>query len=476
MSNYTVKKGDYLIRIAREKGVTLQQLMEANPQISNPNLIHPGQSINVPDTQYAETDSSDGLYPPDGVGGNNYNDEEFRTMDEMGSPFAEKEEEDESDTENEVVDSPSPPPLKRFIKGKHGRSWTELRSEDWFGNITEPFKEGNDGTKEKTLIEPVPKYFSRPGDGIITATGFKEGSADNNTMIIMGRDRTGEKEIDSADKDLRKSDSGYSTYMGAGAIDIVVGRCSPFPMNIEGKSWSPIFNTTKKDPELFTEVLEGVDEGEPFFTFHPGYAMDAARIYISQMTDVDENFRIQKELYPSRTVKKKNKRTPCSGIVLKSDKIRLHARQDIKIVTKGPYEKVNSQGNDITETGGIHLIAGNGSKGYQQPIPKGDNLATVIDELADKVDHLAGIVFSFVDSQMKFNKTMGTHVHQSPFKGIPTTPSITAGPHSVETVLSQFGRVSTQIVFLKHNLAMFKNRYLEYGCAEFINSEFNTTN
>ena len=69
-------------------------------------------------------------------------------------------------------------------------------------------------------------------------------------MIIMGRDRTGLGEIDSSDKELRKSDSGFSTHMAAGAIDIVVGRCSPFPLSIEGKSWGPIFNTTKKDPQM----------------------------------------------------------------------------------------------------------------------------------------------------------------------------------------------------------------------------------
>ena len=47
-SNYTVKSGDTLSAIATAHGVSLQSLKAANPQISNPNVIYPGQSINIP--------------------------------------------------------------------------------------------------------------------------------------------------------------------------------------------------------------------------------------------------------------------------------------------------------------------------------------------------------------------------------------------------------------------------------------------
>ena len=42
---YTVKKGDNLSLIAARYGMTLSQLISINPQIRNPNLIYPGQSI-----------------------------------------------------------------------------------------------------------------------------------------------------------------------------------------------------------------------------------------------------------------------------------------------------------------------------------------------------------------------------------------------------------------------------------------------
>ncbi|HKG81488.1 MAG TPA: LysM domain-containing protein, partial [Pyrinomonadaceae bacterium] len=48
---YTVKSGDTLSRIAMRNGVSLAQLLQANPQISNPNNIKVGDIISVPNAE-----------------------------------------------------------------------------------------------------------------------------------------------------------------------------------------------------------------------------------------------------------------------------------------------------------------------------------------------------------------------------------------------------------------------------------------
>jgi len=48
---YIVKAGDNMTRIARSHGVTLAQLLAANTQIKNPNVIRVGQKIKIPQTK-----------------------------------------------------------------------------------------------------------------------------------------------------------------------------------------------------------------------------------------------------------------------------------------------------------------------------------------------------------------------------------------------------------------------------------------
>lgn len=45
---HIVQRGEYLSLIARQYGTTVQAILTANPQITNPNLIFAGQTIFVP--------------------------------------------------------------------------------------------------------------------------------------------------------------------------------------------------------------------------------------------------------------------------------------------------------------------------------------------------------------------------------------------------------------------------------------------
>lgn len=48
--SYTVKRGDTLSEIARVQGTTVEAILEANPDITNPDLILEGQKLNMPPT------------------------------------------------------------------------------------------------------------------------------------------------------------------------------------------------------------------------------------------------------------------------------------------------------------------------------------------------------------------------------------------------------------------------------------------
>lgn len=47
-SAYTVKSGDTMWKIAAKHQVGVTEIINANPQIKNPNLIYPNQKINIP--------------------------------------------------------------------------------------------------------------------------------------------------------------------------------------------------------------------------------------------------------------------------------------------------------------------------------------------------------------------------------------------------------------------------------------------
>jgi LysM repeat protein len=52
---YKVKPGDNLSKIAKRYGISLAQLLQANPQIKNPDKIQVGQVVNLPDTSMDTT-------------------------------------------------------------------------------------------------------------------------------------------------------------------------------------------------------------------------------------------------------------------------------------------------------------------------------------------------------------------------------------------------------------------------------------
>lgn len=54
-TTHTVVSGDTMWKIAVKYQVGCQEIIDANPQVSNPNLIYPGQKLNIPTKSAEET-------------------------------------------------------------------------------------------------------------------------------------------------------------------------------------------------------------------------------------------------------------------------------------------------------------------------------------------------------------------------------------------------------------------------------------
>ena len=58
-SVHRVRRGENLSRIAKKHGLSLQQLLDANPQIKNPNHIRIGQEIHLPQQRPGRSTTAD---------------------------------------------------------------------------------------------------------------------------------------------------------------------------------------------------------------------------------------------------------------------------------------------------------------------------------------------------------------------------------------------------------------------------------
>ncbi len=272
----------------------------------------------------------------------------------------------------------------------------------------------NTGKGNTPLEEPVPKFLARKGDKVI------KGNVDNNACIVLGRDRNpfgppksrvphGSEEDPNNPKSSNSEVSGFSDHMGAGAIDIVVGRGAPFAMeksqhDMFPQGLPPLY-TTRSPVELTSEKLvEGVK--------HPGYIMDAARIYMSQMCQIDDYFKVKKVKLGNPI---KEDKSPCSAIMMKADKLRMHSRRDIYIVAGGDSATTSdSNNNSISESGRIHLVAKNQndpSVRNTTPAVRYEELKDCLKEIIEGLQGATEVLNTFLMMQKKLNHQLAHAVY-----------------------------------------------------------------
>jgi len=268
---------------------------------------------------------------------------------------------------------------------------------------------------------------------------------DNNAFIVIGNDR------------VEKAHSGYGgqAHTQCDSIDLVTGLGGHSPKEVDPKE--------RKVPT------------------NPSFFVDAARIYISQKTNVDKNFGIgefarqssrnQMSLAPPE--KEFGAYGAKSAIAVKADNIRVIGRESMRLVTG--TDAYNSQGGEVLAKSGIELIAMNDIETLQ-PIVLGDNLQLALITVISNIEALAKITHGYIKYQMKYNQALQQHTHNSPFYGISTLPSgpaISAGIKcDIET------GANTELSILKHitNLQGVKHNFLTPSGESFINSRLNKVN
>jgi hypothetical protein len=269
-----------------------------------------------------------------------------------------------------------------------------------------------------SITEAIPNYIQSPCEDV---------TQHGNSWIVLGRDRPASRA------------SGYAGqgHTQASSIDIVVGRGAPVPtsdINVD-----------------------------------PSFSNDAARIYISQKTDIDDNFRIVNGGMGSSHAK--------SGIGIKADAVRIIGTEGIKLVTR--TSATNSKGGSVAPAG-IELIAVNDEEGLQ-PMIKGQNLVDAFTDLEKNVNQLSALVLNFLKSQASFNASIASHTHvgatTTPIPlPLQTSPAITLVPAGVqatleaaEAMIDNFkGRMNTNI--------LWHNKYLNPMSSKYICSKYNKVN
>lgn len=281
------------------------------------------------------------------------------------------------------------------------------------------------------LLEAIPQYIQAQ-DEKVTSHG--------NSHIVFGRDRNAS----------RASGYGGQGHTQASSIDMVVGRGGASP-----------------------DATINVD---------PNFRTDAARIYISQKSDIDQYFNLASGDQGNLTAR--------SAIGIKADGVRIIGRDGIKLVTR--TEPQNSKDGSASYNG-IELIACNDETDIQS-IVKGENLVEALQELEARLSELSSIVLNHLKDQLQFNLKVASHTHIATTTGAGiganaggpvttivnttgiTAPSVSLIPAGINATMDA---AEGMIDNYKHRIntnILWKTKYLNSASSKYICSKYNKVN
>jgi len=302
---------------------------------------------------------------------------------------------------------------KQVIEGVSDKTKEDIKN-------TPSYATNNSGQFNTHVVEPVPNYNSTEAETVY--------QGQHNSFIVFGRDRP---------RDIESGYGGNGTTH-CGTIDLIAGLSGPRAQEVNENN-EIVY--TDKSPEL-----------------------DSARIYISQRTDVDDNFNL-----PEGTVGQARAK---AAVAIKADAVRLIGRDGIKLVTG--TDVYDGQGVRIDIQQGIDLIAGNNDEGLQ-PLVKGDNLVEAMNEVIDLITDLNGIVSNTLTMYLSLVTALTTHTHIATGPGSPVSPSPDFAVFSVSQ-FTQLTKLLTEVILHQKNAIGTKINYTLPIGAGYINSIFNNTN
>ena len=185
-----------------------------------------------------------------------------------------------------------------------------------------------------TTYEAVPRYRKRPGDLVL------EGS--NNALIAIGTTRTGPvATIAQEDTAKGRIPSNPDLQGSAGSIDIVVGR-GQTPTTGGAKVTSKRIS----NGEDFKEELEKMPSKVQPKEGDPDIVNDRSRVMVTQRIFPDDALEISD--YNATNFGVSDSLAGDGAVIIKSDKIRIIARQDVEIIVTGGAK--DNSGNLIENT------------------------------------------------------------------------------------------------------------------------------
>ena len=191
----------------------------------------------------------------------------------------------------------------------------------------------------------------------------------SNSYIILGRDRMG------------NISHGYGGrgFANSNAIDIVVGLGS------------------SRDEGRFLNAKDTLDKDS---------IQDAARIYISQRTDLDESFEeTLGKTYPA------DRKQGISGIAIKADTLLLQGRRNIKIKAyPSKNSEKDSHGKGIPVDKRIELITGD----RLEPIVKGEKLVVLLEKMFRQMSLNRSAVLTLIANMNQLRSVLMLHTHAAP--------------------------------------------------------------